>query len=126
MDRAMIIHGHALCSAASSHSWIASYPTVAKKTDTTSSDIDLMVIADDLSYGALFTAVENASVTLGRPVTWPLEISTGQAGSIPASGTTLNCRRYPINRGYPFTSVLFDYPSSAHPTHSQTPACQTD
>ena len=44
------------------------YGSVAKKTDTASSDIDLMVIADDLSYGALFTALEEASVTLGRPV----------------------------------------------------------
>lgn len=44
------------------------YGSVAKKTDTASSDINLMVIADDLSYGALFTALENASVTLGRPV----------------------------------------------------------
>ena len=44
------------------------YGSVAKKTDTASSDIDLMVIADDLSYGALFTALEEASITLGRPV----------------------------------------------------------
>jgi len=44
------------------------YGSVAKKTDTANSDIDLMVIADDLSYGALFTALENAGVTLGRPV----------------------------------------------------------
>jgi len=44
------------------------YGSVAKKTDTATSDIDLMVIADDLSYGALFTALEDASVTLGRPV----------------------------------------------------------
>ena len=44
------------------------YGSVAKKTDTANSDIDLMVIADDLSYGALFTALEDASVTLERPV----------------------------------------------------------
>src|SRR5699024_2824012 len=44
------------------------YGSVAKKTDTASSDIDLMVIADDLNYGALFTALEEASTTLGRPV----------------------------------------------------------
>lgn len=44
------------------------YGSVAKKTDMASSDIDLMVIADDLSYSALFTALEKASVTLGRPV----------------------------------------------------------
>lgn len=39
-----------------------------KKTDTASSDIDLMVISDEISYGDLFTALEAASVTLGRPV----------------------------------------------------------
>ena len=44
------------------------YGSVAKKTDTAHSDIDLMVIADDLSYGALFTALEDARATLGRPV----------------------------------------------------------
>lgn len=44
------------------------YGSVAKKTDTASSDIDLMVISDEISYGALFTALEEASVTLGRPV----------------------------------------------------------
>lgn len=44
------------------------YGSVAKRTDTASSDIDLMIIADDLSYGALFTALEDVSVTLGRPV----------------------------------------------------------
>jgi len=44
------------------------YGSVAKKTDTANSDIDLMVIADDLSYGTLFTALEDASATLGRAV----------------------------------------------------------
>jgi len=44
------------------------YGSVAKKTDTANSDIDLMVIADDLSYGGLFAALEDASITLGRPV----------------------------------------------------------
>lgn len=44
------------------------YGSVAKKTDTASSDIDLMVIANDLSYGELFSALEEASVTLGRTV----------------------------------------------------------
>lgn len=44
------------------------YGSVAKKTDTASSDIDLMVISDELSYGELFTALEEVSNTLGRPV----------------------------------------------------------
>lgn len=44
------------------------YGSVAKKTDTASSDIDLMVISDDISYGELFAVLDEASVTLGRPV----------------------------------------------------------
>jgi predicted nucleotidyltransferase len=44
------------------------YGSVTKKTDTANSDIELMVIADDLSYGAFFTALEETSVTLGHPV----------------------------------------------------------
>lgn len=44
------------------------YGSVAKKTDTASSDIDLMVISDDISYGELFTALEDASAILGRPI----------------------------------------------------------
>lgn len=44
------------------------YGSVAKKTDTADSDIDLMVVSDHLSYGDLFTALEEASVALGRPI----------------------------------------------------------
>lgn len=44
------------------------YGSVAKKTDTASSDIDLMVISDDISYGELFIALEDASAILGRPI----------------------------------------------------------
>lgn len=44
------------------------YGSVAKKTDTASSDIDLMVISDELSYGELFMALEEVSNILGRPV----------------------------------------------------------
>lgn len=44
------------------------YGSVAKKTDTASSDIDLMVISDELSYRELFTTLETPSVILGRPV----------------------------------------------------------
>lgn len=44
------------------------YGSVAKKTDTASSDIDLMVISDKLSYGEIFAALEEACVTLGRPI----------------------------------------------------------
>lgn len=44
------------------------YGSVAKKTDTASSDIDLMLISEELGYGDLFSALEDASVKLGRQV----------------------------------------------------------
>lgn len=44
------------------------YGSVAKKTDTAASDIDLMVVSDELAYADLFTALEAASSTLGRTV----------------------------------------------------------
>jgi len=44
------------------------YGSVAKKTDTAASDIDLMIISDDLAYADLFGALETASVALGRTV----------------------------------------------------------
>lgn len=44
------------------------YGSVAKNTDTASSDIDLMLISDDIGYGELFSALEEASAMLGRPV----------------------------------------------------------
>jgi predicted nucleotidyltransferase len=44
------------------------YGSVARGEDTASSDIDLMVIADDLTYGDLFAALEEASTRLGRKV----------------------------------------------------------
>jgi len=44
------------------------YGSVAKKTDTAGSDIDLMLVSNELNYGELFSALEDASMTLGRPV----------------------------------------------------------
>src|SRR5690554_1310452 len=44
------------------------YGSVAKKTDTASSDIDLMLISDEIGYGELFTSLEEVSATLGRPI----------------------------------------------------------
>lgn len=44
------------------------YGSVAKKQDTPSSDIDLMVISDTLTYADLFAALEEAAVRLGRTV----------------------------------------------------------
>ncbi|MDQ2151102.1 transcriptional regulator [Alcaligenaceae bacterium C4P045] len=44
------------------------YGSVAKRTDTARSDIDLMLIGDDVSYGDVFTALEDVGQALGRPV----------------------------------------------------------
>ncbi len=44
------------------------YGSVAKQSDRATSDVDLMVIADDLAYGEVFGALERASRSLGRPV----------------------------------------------------------
>ena len=44
------------------------YGSVAKRTDTARSDIDVMVIGDDLSYPDLFTAFQRVETQLGRQV----------------------------------------------------------
>lgn len=44
------------------------YGSVAKKSDTSASDIDLMVLSDELAYSDLFAALEAASATIGRTV----------------------------------------------------------
>ena len=44
------------------------FGSVAKGTDQAGSDIDLMVIADDLTTGDLFRTLEPATKALGRPV----------------------------------------------------------
>ena len=44
------------------------YGSVAKSEDTASSDIDLMVISETIDYSDLFSALEEASVNLGRTV----------------------------------------------------------
>jgi predicted nucleotidyltransferase len=44
------------------------YGSVAKKTDTAGSDVDLMIVSDRLSYADLFAALEHASATIGRTV----------------------------------------------------------
>ncbi len=44
------------------------YGSIAKGSDTAQSDIDLMVICDDLAYSDLYTALQEAEATLGRPV----------------------------------------------------------
>jgi len=44
------------------------YGSVAKRADTATSDIDLMVISDSLSYADLFATLEEAATRLGRSI----------------------------------------------------------
>lgn len=44
------------------------YGSVAKREDTASSDIDLMLVSDDLAYSDLYAALEAVSSRLGRTV----------------------------------------------------------
>lgn len=44
------------------------YGSVAKQQDTASSDVDLMLVSDDLGYPELFTSIEDLSQRLGRKV----------------------------------------------------------
>ena len=44
------------------------FGSVAKKSDTAASDIDLMVISDSLTYADLFGTLEEVAGKLGRPV----------------------------------------------------------
>ena len=44
------------------------YGSIAKGTDTASSDIDLMVVTDELSYADLFAGLATAEQVLGRKV----------------------------------------------------------
>jgi predicted nucleotidyltransferase len=44
------------------------YGSVAKRTDTTGSDIDLMIIGDDLNYSDMYTAAQHAESKLGRKI----------------------------------------------------------
>ena len=44
------------------------YGSIAKREDTASSDIDLMLISDDLAYSDLYAALEAVSNRLGRTV----------------------------------------------------------
>lgn len=44
------------------------YGSIAKREDTASSDIDMMLVSDDLAYSDLYAALEAASQRLGRTV----------------------------------------------------------
>jgi predicted nucleotidyltransferase len=44
------------------------FGSVAKGSDTADSDVDVLVIGDDLNYSDLYTAAQEAELTLKRPV----------------------------------------------------------
>lgn len=44
------------------------YGSVAKRADTASSDIDLMIVSDSLDYSDVFGCLEDATASLSRPV----------------------------------------------------------
>jgi predicted nucleotidyltransferase len=44
------------------------YGSVAKATDQSASDIDLMIMSDSLTYGEVFGALERVTRTVGRKV----------------------------------------------------------
>ncbi len=44
------------------------YGSIAKQEDNVNSDIDLMLIGDNLTYADVFTLLQDAEITLGRPI----------------------------------------------------------
>ena len=44
------------------------YGSVAKRQDTSASDVDVMLLSDELSYGDVFSVLEDVAVRLGRTV----------------------------------------------------------
>ena len=44
------------------------YGSIAKQEDTATSDVDLMLVCDDLTYADLFKLLEEAQIKLGRPI----------------------------------------------------------
>jgi len=52
------------------------YGSIAKGTDTAQSDVDLMVLSEDLASADLYGALEEAEATLGRPVHVSLETAS--------------------------------------------------
>ena len=44
------------------------YGSVAKRQDTAASDLDVMLLSDELSYGDVFSVLEDVGVRLGRTV----------------------------------------------------------
>jgi predicted nucleotidyltransferase len=67
------------------------FGSVAKQEDTASSDIDLMVISDELAYGEVFEMLEPVSAKLGRIVN-PTVYSTAELASRRAKSNAFTTR----------------------------------
>jgi len=67
------------------------YGSVAKRQDTASSDVDLMVVSDKASYADLFAVLEQVSQQLGRTVN-PTILSTKELAQRVAKGESFITR----------------------------------
>lgn len=67
------------------------YGSVAKRQDTASSDVDLMVVSDKASYAELFAVLEPVSQQLGRTVN-PTILSTKELAQRVAKGESFITR----------------------------------
>ena len=63
------------------------YGSVAKKTATATSDIDLLIIADERTLEELYSALSPAEQQLGRPIN-PTLLTTRELHKRRASGNT--------------------------------------
>jgi predicted nucleotidyltransferase len=61
------------------------YGSTAKGTDTGRSDIDLMVISDNLDHAALYTALQQAETVLARPVNPTVMTARGWRAKVKAA-----------------------------------------
>jgi predicted nucleotidyltransferase len=67
------------------------YGSVAKRTDTSESDIDLLVVSDTLGYGDLIGALEESETKLGRKIN-PTVYTTAEIARRRADGNSFILR----------------------------------
>jgi predicted nucleotidyltransferase len=67
------------------------FGSMAKREDSATSDIDLMIVSDSLTYADLFTMLEDATTTLGRTVN-PTVYTLGELEKRVADGNSFIIR----------------------------------
>ena len=67
------------------------FGSVAKRRDTAASDVDLLVVADDVAYPELYAALAPAEAQLGRPVN-PTLLTRGELARRVAEGNAFATR----------------------------------